>query len=161
MPILRTCKTCGIAFSVKPFHIKNGNGIFCSNTCHHESMKTGTRTTCFVCKETVYKTATQVRRSKSGAFFCGKSCQTVWRNKEFSGEKHKLWAGGGSTYRNILERTGAPAVCARCAVGDKRVLAVHHVDKNHSNNSPENLQWLCHNCHHRIHHAPESLSGST
>jgi predicted HNH restriction endonuclease len=31
------------------------------------------------------------------------------------------------------------------------MLIVHHVDENRSNNDPENLIWLCYNCHHLVH----------
>ena len=32
-------------------------------------------------------------------------------------------------------------------------LDVHHADGNRWNNSPEDLQTLCHNCHMKWHHA--------
>lgn len=151
MPIPRTCKQCGASFLVKPFHVRNGYGIFCSRACSYESMRNGKRTSCATCGKEIYKTAMEVGRSKSGKYFCDKSCQTIWRNKEFSGEKHKLWARGGSTYRDILIRKNTPRICAACAIADTRVLAAHHIDTNHQNNDPKNLQWLCHNCHHCVH----------
>ena len=39
--------------------------------------------------------------------------------------------------------------CELC--GGKVNLQVHHKDKNHLNDSPENLQTLCSVCHHKIH----------
>ena len=151
MPII-TCKKCGNPFYAKPFHIKKGYGIFCSRNCSYESMKNGKYVTCFTCEKSIYKTALQITRAKSKKYFCDKSCQTRWRNKEFSGEKHKNWAGGFSVFRDILIRSNVSAICAKCGVQDLRVLAVHHIDRNHKNNKKENLQWLCHNCHHLIHH---------
>ncbi len=31
-------------------------------------------------------------------------------------------------------------------------MAVHHIDEDHNNNELGNLAWLCHNCHHLVHH---------
>jgi hypothetical protein len=39
-----------------------------------------------------------------------------------------------------------------CSTKDERVLAVHHIDHNRLNNKLDNLAWLCHNCHHLVHH---------
>jgi hypothetical protein len=35
------------------------------------------------------------------------------------------------------------------------MLAVHHLDEDRANNAVDNLVWMCHNCHHLIHHYPE------
>lgn len=156
MPLIKKCKKCGKEFRVKPSLVRNGNGIFCSRKCSHESMRSGEKVPCFTCGKVVYKTKEQIKRSKSKKYFCGKSCQTKWRNKEFSGERHKNWLGGFSTYREVLLKRGGVLTCALCGITDIRVLAVHHVDKNHSNNDPKNLAWLCHNCHHRVHHGRTS-----
>lgn len=42
--------------------------------------------------------------------------------------------------------------CARCGwkADHECQLDVHHVDRNHRNNSPENLQTLCANCHRLV-----------
>lgn len=39
--------------------------------------------------------------------------------------------------------------CAIC--GTETSLEVHHIDKNHDNNSPDNLVTLCGGCHARVH----------
>ena len=90
-------------------------------------------------------------------YFCSKSCQTKWRNTEFVGEKHGNWKGGEFTYRDILKRNKTPEICKICFSSDSRVLAVHHIDKNHKNNNIENLVWLCHNCHHLVHRYKEVI----
>lgn len=152
MPLLRKCKNCKEIFYTKLFFIEKGQGKFCSRACSYESMKNGSWISCFTCKKNVYKTAVQIARSKSKKYFCSKSCQTQWRNKEFSGEKHKNWTGGFSRYRDLLIRAGIPVKCAKCKIQDSRILAVHHIDSNHKNNDVKNLQWLCMNCHHLVHH---------
>jgi hypothetical protein len=40
-------------------------------------------------------------------------------------------------------------LCERCGFTPEHTaqLDVHHIDRNHSNNDPRNLQTLCANCH--------------
>lgn len=149
---LTNCIVCSKLFNAKPFNIRRGMGRFCSILCKSLGTRKRLKHKCLICGRDVEKTPSQVARSKSGKFFCGKSCQTIWRNKEFSGEKNKNWKGGFSGYRKILMKNGHLQVCSLCYVNDVRVLAAHHIDKNHKNNSKENLTWLCHNCHHLVHH---------
>lgn len=150
MPIVQ-CTTCGEDFRAKPSWLANGYGKFCSAHCHHESTRNGKFVPCSTCGKSTYKQGKALRGSKSGKFFCGKSCQTIWRNKEFVAEKHSNWKDGQHAYRRILRQSGKLEVCCLCKSPDTRVLAVHHIDKNHSNNAIENLAWLCHNCHHLVH----------
>jgi|SRR3989338_3806903 len=157
MPVLRTCKQCGTVFTAKPSLVERGMAIFCSRFCSYESLRAGEERGCVTCGRIVYKTRKDLERSKSGKFFCGKSCQTIWRNKEFSRDKHKNWKGGSSTYRTIAKQNGDPVICSRCGARDMRILAVHHMDENHGNNDPGNLQWLCHNCHYLTHLDLKSL----
>jgi len=39
--------------------------------------------------------------------------------------------------------------------GAKKVIIVHHIDKNRKNNKLSNLAWLCRNCHFLVHHHEE------
>lgn len=149
---ISVCKNCLKEFYVKPAHLKLGQGIYCSLDCKYEGTRTGQWVTCSQCNVLTYKTLTSLKRSQSKKYFCSKSCQFKWRNREFIGEKHANWKHGKTAYRGILERSDTPEVCQLCKTTDKRVLAVHHIDHNHGNNAFENLAWLCHNCHHLVHH---------
>ncbi len=151
MRIQKKCRTCGSNFLVKGSIVKAGYGKFCSRKCSHESMRKGKRVKCFTCQKEIYKQIQKIKASKSRKYFCNKSCQTKWRNKVFSGDKHKLWKGGFTTYRDILKRNNFPSICILCKADDIRVLAVHHIDENHKNNDIKNLAWLCHNCHYLVH----------
>lgn len=152
MPLLRKCVTCKKEFKVKPFFVRSGNGKYCSAPCFHESMKSGKIVSCHSCGKNVYKTLKALRVSKSKTYFCTKSCQTRWRNSVFIGVKHANWIDGKYSYRGVMERNKIPPICYLCKTKDKRVLAVHHVDRNKKNNTVENLMWLCHNCHHLAHY---------
>jgi hypothetical protein len=146
------CKICKKEFYSKPYWLKEGYGRYCSKKCHHEGLKKGRNILCFVCRKETYKQQKALTRSKSKKFFCGKSCQTKWRNTEFVGEKHANWIHGRQSYKSVLTRNKVPAICNVCKIKDKRVLAVHHKDRNRLNNKLNNLVWLCHNCHHLVHH---------
>ena len=149
------CGQCSNEFYAKPSWIKNGGGKYCSRACSHESNRKGKVIKCDVCGKDSYKQLKALRGSKSGKFFCGKSCQTIWRNKEFVEEKHSNWKGGKHAYRRMMRQSGAEQICGLCKTTDTRVLAVHHLDGNRKHNIVDNLAWLCNNCHHLVHHYPD------
>lgn len=130
-----------------------GWGKYCSKECHYLSMKSGSYVKCETCGKSTYIHLTRLNHSKSGKYFCSKSCQTIWRNSQYIGPKHKLWKGGVSSdfYRDVLERKKTDKKCKLCGIEDNRVLAVHHIDYDHSNNKIDNLAYLCHNCHQLVH----------
>lgn len=151
------CKICSKEFYAKPHWLKQGWGKYCSLKCSKIGRRNGEYRKCHICGKKAYKNKKALERSKSGKFFCGKSCQTKWRNSEvFSGPRHVNWKGGASVnYREILDRNNVPKICRLCGTKDERVLIVHHLDKNRTNNIPENLIRLCCNCHFLIHHYKE------
>ena len=146
------CKICNSSFYAKPSHIKVGWGKYCSKGCHYTDAIKRDKMKCFTCGEEIYKTKSQVKKSRSGKLFCSKSCQTKWRNTVFVGKKHNNWKSGRRVnYRKILSTSGVLEACRICNLKDKRVLAVHHTDENRLNNNLNNLAWLCHNCHRLVH----------
>ncbi|MBI4250182.1 HNH endonuclease [Candidatus Uhrbacteria bacterium] len=146
------CQRCTAEFYIKPSHQRLGYGKFCTRKCADESKKSGKYVFCEICSKKTWKTPKDFKKSKSGLFFCTKSCQTKWRNAVYSGKNHPLWVDGGSTYRNVLLKSGVKQKCRICKSTDRRILIVHHIDKNRKNNRTENLAWLCHNCHFLVHH---------
>ncbi len=154
MPAVR-CKICAIQFYAKPSWLKRGHGKYCSAKCQHESRKNGKIVNCFICNMPVYKTQKALKHSMSKKYFCSKSCQTKWRNAEFIGPKHANWKNGRYSYKSVLKRHGVLPICRLCKTRDTRILAVHHVDQNRTNNKTANLAWLCHNCHFLVHHYSE------
>ena len=156
MPIVK-CVKCKKEFYAKPSWLKIGWGKYCSPKCQHEGQLRGKLVKCFICKKEVWKAPKALSHSKSGKYFCGKSCQTVWRNSMvFIGKKHPNWKNGETIYRKILERSKKEKACLLCGIEDKRILAVHHLDKNQKNIDLKNLIWLCHNCHFLVHHDKET-----
>lgn len=151
MPVVQ-CKICNSSFYVKPSHQKLGWGKFCSAACRVKSQFNGKKLNCSLCGEDIYRSSSQIKHSKSGSFFCSKSCQLKWKNSVNVENKHPNWTNGVSIYRDILTRSDQEQECALCGLKDSRVLAVHHLDHNRKNNVLSNLIWLCFNCHHLIHH---------
>ena len=148
-----SCNICAKIFYAKPCHIKRGDGKFCSMTCATKGRRRGKFINCTICNKQVWKQPKALLHSKSGKFFCGKSCQTVWRNTiRFIGPEHPNWKGGEYTYRYILRRSNVLKICKNCGLNDTRLLSIHHIDKNHKNNNLKNLVYLCYNCHFLIHH---------
>lgn len=150
--VIKKCKICSNEFYVKPAHLKKGWGIYCSIKCKGLGSQNRKLLNCFVCGELTSKTLSQIKHSVSGKYFCSKTCQSIWRNVEYSGDRHSGWRGGMTTYRKILLKSSAKAICSMCMKTDFRVLVVHHIDHDHSNMKKENLVWLCHNCHYLVHH---------
>ncbi len=149
MPVVR-CKLCNRRFYAKPSWIKSGGGKYCSRKCQYASYRKGRVVSCFICGKRVYKSPRYLKRATK--HFCSKSCQTKWRNTIFIGSKHANWKEGRYAYRSVLSRHKIPRLCKLCKTKDSRILAVHHIDMDHSNNRLSNLVWLCHNCHFLVHH---------
>lgn len=145
------CRRCGKGFNVKPSHLSYGHGKYCSRQCSSLNQRTGKEVACHICGKVVYRIPKSLKGSKSGKYFCGKSCQTLWRNQLYIGEQHANYRGGMYSYRTILGRSGMRRRCKLCGTLDARVIAVHHIDQNRKNNSIDNLAYLCHNCHHLVH----------
>ncbi|HLC44625.1 MAG TPA: HNH endonuclease signature motif containing protein [Patescibacteria group bacterium] len=152
MPWLK-CKLCDTDFYAKPRHIRMGWGKYCSGKCSFNDRRKGEWVNCGTCKTFTYKQPRALKASKSKKYFCNKSCFAVWKNKNIlTGENHVNWKNGENSYRSIMKRNNILQACKRCQVDDARVLVVHHLDKDRSNNSLKNLVWLCHNCHFMVHH---------
>ena len=151
MPHLN-CKICQTQFYAKPRHIQLGWGKYCSKPCQHKAQYTGETVNCANCNKKVYRAQRDLRRSKSKNFFCNKSCLAIWKNKHILfGENHVNWKHGKNAYRNIMIRNRIMQICKGCGLNDKRVLIVHHVDRNRNHNELRNLKWLCRNCHYLEH----------
>lgn len=146
------CGICLKQFYIKPSHQKLGWGKFCSIDCRTKSQFKGKFVKCYTCNKEVYRSPKSLVRSRSKKFFCSKSCQTLWRNNEYSGEKSTNWKNGESAYRNILIRSGRERICSLCRIIDERILSTHRIDHDRNNNKLENLTWLCLNCHYLVHH---------
>jgi len=154
MPIVK-CKLCKTEFYIKPSHQKLGWGKYCSISCRSKSQFSGKLVKCFVCKKEIYRQNNKIVRSKSKKYFCTKKCQTLWRNSIYVEDRSPNWINGNKSYREIMSRRNLLSRCLLCSIEEKRILIIHHLDKNRTNNLTENLRCLCHNCHFLVHHYKE------
>jgi hypothetical protein len=110
--------------------------------------------TCKHCGKSVEKAASEVKRSKTGNVYCSRSCSAASNNKLFKKwENHPSYKNGESRYRTFKFNSVEFPECEICGFDNKVALDVHHKDGNRKNNSLDNLQILCCNCHaieHRI-----------
>lgn len=82
-------------------------------------------------------------RSNKEQITCSKGCSnSIFR----SGRNNGNYNTGIGSYRKIAFDV-YPHKCARCGYENILALEVHHKDKNRNNNSIENLEILCCNCH--------------
>jgi len=147
-----SCRICKTRFYGKPSHIKRGWAKYCSKKCATIGQHTGKEVFCNTCKARVYRTPKELRCSKSNKFYCNRACFAIWKNQNmFFGEQHANWKDGKNAYRNVLLRAKVQQVCKGCGYDNKKVLLVHHIDRNRKNNVRRNLMWLCRNCHYLIH----------
>ena len=89
-------------------------------------------------KSFVFKGRIKTKAFKS-AIFCSRSC---------ANNRQTWWNDNATGYRTIAF-THWDKQCAIC--GFNKVVAIHHIDNNRHNNSPENLIPLCPNHHEMLH----------
>lgn len=123
---------------------KNNWKFYCTKECHSGGKTKHQIFTCGYCGIEVKRTPSELK-SKSGKYFCSKSCSTTHRNTGKFGPANYLWKG--ISYRNFAF-DNFPNYCNRCNYDEhKFILIVHHKDRNRKNNTLENLEILCPNCH--------------
>lgn len=148
----RKCLICKKSLLVKKSHAKRGWGKYCSKKCQFKGQYSGKWLQCDYCGNNIYRRIADIRKSKSKKFFCSRNCHCSWENENVRcGENAPNWVAGHYVYRKIMKRLKIKEKCARCGTTDKRVLVVHHKDKNRRNNKALNLIWLCRNCHCIVH----------
>ena len=148
----KKCKICGKKFYIKPCHLKKGWGKYCSIKCRTKAQVKGKWVKCSLCGKEIWRTPKDFKRSKRNVFFCSVPCHCSWENKFVRfGANSPNWISGISAYRDLMRRYKIPFKCKRCGISDKRVLIVHHKDGNRKNNTIENLERICCNCHAILH----------
>ncbi len=133
----------------------NKTGLhFCSIDCLKTNRTKTPNTECSVCKKPLTLAPYRLKRSKSGEVFCSHTCSNVLRNAKYSGDKHHMWKGGSAIYRKaalafygiFCHNDGCLITKAGIKILSK-MLDVHHIDGDRSNNLIENLEVLCVWCH--------------
>lgn len=142
----RVCQTCQKTYLGTDY----SNLKYCSMECYRNVPKNLVEVCCSTCGESIKRKPSSLRNSKSGLYFCNRTCKAVaLENRSFPGIIPDHYGSGASfaTYRaRALKRYGK--VCVVCGFDqDARMLDVDHKDSNRLNNKIENLQVLCVWCH--------------
>jgi len=103
---------------------------------------------CALCRQEFYMNESKKKNSKSGFYFCCRAhkdeAQRIGGVKEIMPSHY---GNGLSHYREIALRD-RPKECERCQYNaNPSAIVVHHKDRNRQNNSLDNLEVLCANCH--------------
>ena len=90
-----------------------------------------------------------------------KTCSRNCSNKNRSGVKYKIGRPRDKAYDikvlkiKLFELRGKK--CERCDYNTVEILQVHHKDRDRKNNSFDNLEIICPNCHSLEHYFESSL----
>lgn len=78
-----SCLFCNKEFYVKPSLVVRECGKYCSIQCKNEAQKKGKSILCAYCGKEVYRSRASLQeKSKSGKYFCTKSCHCASKNKK-------------------------------------------------------------------------------
>lgn len=94
---------------------------------------------CLVCG-TEFKT-TPHRKDRNEKHYCSRTCYDSRRKENLKRLKRST-----RFYQELLETTPC-----KCGVKEVYLLQIHHIDGNHKNHYPENLEIVCGNCHVKRH----------
>lgn len=150
----KECLRCQSEFTPRLADEERGRAKFCSVICANRYRSENCpplpdNVQCRNCGTSFHKPPSKMALSKSGLFFCSRKCkdysQTLAAGVKEIQPPH--FGCGIGSYREIARRHHDNR-CGRCQY-DKElgILLVHHKDRDRSNNSPENLEILCPNCH--------------
>ena len=151
----RICEECGTEFHPRD---KDHGKRFCSRECQRKNGKLKRTVNCLVCDKPFL-------RDNADEKFCSHECSWSYnkgdKQKTFNGWKTQDERGyvrftighpkhsGEYIHQVIWNEIHPDGLCEICG---NKAAAVHHKDKNKSNNDPCNLMGLCRNCHAKVHH---------
>lgn len=153
MPTMVTvnCAKCGKEFEVelRKYNAskKENSNFYCSNECY--SHRGSQLCECANCGKLIWRTNSQIKKSKTGNVYCSRSCSTSKNNTLFkTGEDHPNYLGNNYRKKAFDNYVHACHICNWDE--DEDILEVHHINENHSDNDINNLMILCPICHRKL-----------
>lgn len=142
------CDYCGKEY-LKRVYKKKYKHNYCSLQCAKVGQRDRVELECSYCGKKFERTKGKLRLAKHDVYFCSRSCKDYAQRLDGGcPEIHPPHYGnGGKKSAHVKEYKADHVVCEGC--GDKRkfLLVTHHKDCDRSNNSVENLEVVCWNCH--------------
>jgi hypothetical protein len=143
------CSTCKKSFwkICARVNVKN----YCSQKCQHESQKHQIKVRCWKCHRRFLIKPFRFKHSKNKVYFCSRICKS--ESQRIVGGCKKVfpphYKNGCFSYRDHAFRVYKKK-CEICGYKKyKKILEVHHIDRDRQNSSAKNLIILCPN-HHRM-----------
>jgi predicted nucleic acid-binding Zn ribbon protein len=137
------CRICKTPIYRRPGVLEQNNGnAYCSSLCYGKSNRK--EKPCIVCGTPILASANKKT--------CSRSCANINRaGITYTGRRLK---DNVVTLRRLKVRLFAARgkKCERCSFAISQVLQVHHQDRNTNNNTLNNLEILCPNCHAKEHY---------
>lgn len=153
------CKNCNIKFLRATRLIRDINNSYCSRKCKGLSSRNRIQLKCAFCNISFERPLSKLAGSKSGMYFCSRSCKDIGQKLE--NNIKEIWpkhygtskSSNSKAYRSLAFSTYEHK-CNRCGISkeDFPYLEVHHIDRNRDNNNIDNLEILCPNCHTKEHY---------
>lgn len=142
------CDHCEIEFLKRATNIPITKHNFCSRKCYGLSQHDRIEKECTYCHAKIWVIPTRVEKSKSGLFYCSRSCKA--NVQCLSSGISAAWPphyGTTTSYRQIA-LNAYPHECEVCKYNEYiALLQVHHIDSDRSNSKLDNLIVLCPTCH--------------
>lgn len=137
------CNECGYEWEASAQTVIDNNSCHVCPNCNNIKQKFH----CAYCNKEIYRIPSEIKRNKSGYFYCSKTCGNLHKNllRKTSGE----WNNSKNYRLKAFEKL--EHCCASCGWNeDERILEVHHIDENRDNNNIDNLCILCPTCHRKL-----------
>lgn len=127
---------CGVLFE----HYSYDGQEYCSKECYYQHIRDlRTKVTCIVCGKEVEKHNSTLLRNDNN--YCSRECYNDRRTENLKNLKR-----GTKYYLDLIHKSAC-----ECGVEEDYLLQIHHMDGNHNNNDPNNLEIVCANCHVKRH----------
>ena len=142
------CDNCNKEFIGR----KNKQRLYCSRECSHQAKTNRIQLQCGYCKNTIEKTASKLKNSKSGLVFCDKKCKDKAQSIQGGCKDIQPSHYGSETgiIKKLIRKASNPK-CIDCPEDRRWALQTHHVDGNRKNNDIKNIEVVCATCHIKRH----------
>jgi predicted nucleic acid-binding Zn ribbon protein len=144
------CTVCQKSIYRRPSELQRTKSrAYCSNTCYGVACRK--EFPCVVCGTPILASA----KKKT----CSRRCANIHRAglQYKTGRKKDKVHNARILKQELLETRGEG--CERCGYAVIAILQIHHRDRNKENNTKENLELLCPNCHCKEHYMQNEKHG--